>query len=278
MRDNFAVEYGKRPISRSGDAADNLPHSKWAYYQQLIFLKDVVTPRASSGSFRSLIETPQCTTISQTEARNALAFDCDAGSSQTSSQEATAIPETDINEQFQEHCVSVRESDERGDNSAGISETHTGATIEHTYRATNSPVVTLASPIPRPHKRKQDDYYRQIVEIERQKLDFLSSKQAKRADEEADADHMFLKALLPHIRKIPEHKKLCFQARVQEVVQEFAYSCHSMTNEDIIASRSQSSPSVSNYYGSYSTSSKSMSPSPLSQHFQSNNFGSQQQH
>ncbi|GFS23564.1 transcription factor Adf-1 [Elysia marginata] len=50
LRDNFSIKYSKRPVSRSGDGADNLPASKWQYFQQLLFLKDVISPRSCTGS------------------------------------------------------------------------------------------------------------------------------------------------------------------------------------------------------------------------------------
>lgn len=55
MRDYFTIEYSKRPVERSGDGADNQQTgSKWQYFKQLLFLKDIVAPRMSSSSLGSL--------------------------------------------------------------------------------------------------------------------------------------------------------------------------------------------------------------------------------
>ncbi|GFO06584.1 transcription factor adf-1 [Plakobranchus ocellatus] len=77
----------------------------------------------------------------------------------------------------------------------------------------------------RKRKSKDDDYYEKLCKIEQKKLDILSDREARRksdADRE-DEDRMFLKTLLPHIRKIPQHMKLRFHSRIQSVVEEFAY-------------------------------------------------------
>ncbi|XP_068083480.1 uncharacterized protein [Anabrus simplex] len=49
LRDQFAVELGKIPSSRSGEAG-NTYTSKWPYFNLLLFLKDVVRPRQASGN------------------------------------------------------------------------------------------------------------------------------------------------------------------------------------------------------------------------------------
>lgn len=55
LRDQFAVELGKYPPPRSGDAADATQSSKWQYFHLLHFLKDIVKPRASTGNVSSVI-------------------------------------------------------------------------------------------------------------------------------------------------------------------------------------------------------------------------------
>ncbi|CAH1990964.1 unnamed protein product [Acanthoscelides obtectus] len=60
LRDQFSVELGKLPPPRSGDAAEDLPTSKWPYFTQLLFLKDVIKPRAASGNL-SMMQSAQST-------------------------------------------------------------------------------------------------------------------------------------------------------------------------------------------------------------------------
>ncbi|KAK3784256.1 hypothetical protein RRG08_031640 [Elysia crispata] len=53
LRDQFAVEWGKLPHTRSGDAADNST-TKWQYFKSLLFLKDV-RPRVTEGPLKALL-------------------------------------------------------------------------------------------------------------------------------------------------------------------------------------------------------------------------------
>lgn len=86
---------------------------------------------------------------------------------------------------------------------------------------------SFETPVRSKRKRRgqEDDYYEKICNIEQKKLDILCDREARRksdADQE-DEDLMFLKTLLPHMRKIPQHMKLRFHSRIQSVVEEFAY-------------------------------------------------------
>jgi len=56
LRDQFAVELGKIPPSRSGDAEDSASTSKWPDFQSLLFLKDIVRPRFSTGNLITTAE------------------------------------------------------------------------------------------------------------------------------------------------------------------------------------------------------------------------------
>ena len=51
LRDQFAVEFGKVQPLRSGQAA-HAETSKWQHFAALMFLKDIVKPRMSSGNLR----------------------------------------------------------------------------------------------------------------------------------------------------------------------------------------------------------------------------------
>lgn len=56
LRDQFAVEVGKIPPSHSGDAGDSASTSKWPHFQALLFLKDIVRPRFSTGNLVTATE------------------------------------------------------------------------------------------------------------------------------------------------------------------------------------------------------------------------------
>ncbi|GFO30196.1 transcription factor adf-1 [Plakobranchus ocellatus] len=224
LRDNFAVEYGKRPISRSGDSGDNCPQPKWAYYKQLLFLKDVVTPRASSGSLRSFMATSPAETVA--EENTVISVETDVASEPVYSEVSQeASPEA---WNTFEQIVDSR------DTSVGSESQETEEGLGRRNFAAGSSVAQ--STPSRPRKRKQpgqEDYFQTLIELEKQKVGFLNEKQSKKIQEGDDADLMFFKSLLPHVKRIPPYKKLRFQSRIQAVVEEFAYPEQGPLDEEI---------------------------------------------
>ena len=53
FRDQFSVEFGKIKPSRSGDPGVESYEPRWPHYRLLLFLKDIVKPRASSSNLTS---------------------------------------------------------------------------------------------------------------------------------------------------------------------------------------------------------------------------------
>ena len=56
LRDQFAVEFSKQPVSRSGDEGGVIYKCKWAHFNSLLFLKDIVKPRRSTGNLSNVEE------------------------------------------------------------------------------------------------------------------------------------------------------------------------------------------------------------------------------
>ncbi|XP_030751838.1 uncharacterized protein LOC115879266 [Sitophilus oryzae] len=76
LRDQYSVELGKHPLPRSGDAAEDTFTSKWRYFPQLHFLKDVVKPRVSSGNLSS---TQSSQVTFKEESQSSVEFDENGG-------------------------------------------------------------------------------------------------------------------------------------------------------------------------------------------------------
>jgi len=83
------------------------------------------------------------------------------------------------------------------------------------------------------NKRKRkweacEEYQRQCLGKEGVKWGNLKNtpKEISEYDDEAT---LFVKSLLPHMRKIPEHKMLIFRRRIESLVEEFAYPQSSMS-------------------------------------------------
>lgn len=52
LQDQFSVKCSKIKTPRSGDAAETATKPKWPYFKRMLFLKDIVTPRASSSNLK----------------------------------------------------------------------------------------------------------------------------------------------------------------------------------------------------------------------------------
>lgn len=70
---------------------------------------------------------------------------------------------------------------------------------------------------------KTEDYNPSILDIERQKIQYLMENSSRKQDKDDDEDLMFFKSLLPHVRKIPATQKLVMRGRIQDIVQQYAY-------------------------------------------------------
>lgn len=209
LRDQFSVELGKLPPPRSGDAAGAVT-PKWAYFSQLLFLKDTVKPRMSTGNL-------------------------------TQDEESIIIPERNLDETESESNVQSAENDGAGGLDANVeeSEKEVHPVLEPHLRILNSSASTVKK------RRGQNDIFNDtILDIEKKKLDYLQSK-SKRVDNKEDDHLLFFKSLLPHVRKIPDSRVLSFRSRVQELVDHFAYQLNiSPAPRTPISSSLLSSPSL----------------------------------
>ncbi|CAH1986672.1 unnamed protein product [Acanthoscelides obtectus] len=167
LRDQFATEYGKIPAPRSGDEASTSYEPKWPYYYSLMFLKDIVKARNSSGNLtKSLKRASSSRSVEQTN---------------------------------------------NSDDSKDI-DTSTHHALEENSNDTNS--------VPRNKTKTTNPFNQSMLDIERKKLEYLEQKARKLEDDE---HLLFLKSLLPHIRKIPQERLLSFRNDIQRTVDIYAY-------------------------------------------------------
>ncbi|XP_063842374.1 uncharacterized protein LOC135090051 [Scylla paramamosain] len=218
LRDQFAVELGKIPPARSGDAAGDTPTSKWQYFKLLHFLKDVVKARASTGNLSGVL---------------------------TNDTVETSLPESPQIE-YQMGTMEPPLATEEG-------VSHTKDALEREDEVMEK--QWLISPATRPKKKgankrsKTDDFNQSILDIEQQKNQYLKEKINRKQDKEDDEDLMFFKSLLPHVKRIPAVQKLTFRSRLQELVQQFAYPVPAISplpyTHDSSSSASAYTPQVS---------------------------------
>lgn len=162
-----------------------------------MFLKDIVAPRTSSGTFGSLL------------------LDASTARQHDNTQDLSA---TTIGE----------ESYAASDNSRQSS-----STVEIDIPNTSTPVANDISAAgfsdqpnqdqPRKRQRQRDDQYKEFLEIEKKKLEYFEKRASKEPDSDDD-DLLFWKSLMPYVKKIPTGMKLHFRSRIQDVVSEFAFA------------------------------------------------------
>ncbi|XP_076473111.1 uncharacterized protein LOC143302354, partial [Babylonia areolata] len=199
LRDYFGTEYSKRPVARSGDGADDPPStSKWQYFNRLLFLKDIVAPRKSSGSLGSLVN-------SDIETASEAAVD----SLHCSLQDLDPISSVEsVDPELASHDAT---------------DTPDGTVSGTTSHSLPTPQETPTPQRSRGKKRKGDslNHYEKLLELEQQKIKLLADRNT--VDDTKDDDFLFLKSLLPYIKRIPDERKMSFRSRVQLLVEEYAY-------------------------------------------------------
>lgn len=169
LRDQFSVEYSKIKTPRSGDAAETATEPKWPYFKQMLFLKDIVTPRVSSSNLKP--KAPTMTDKRKVEREN--------------------------------HVSQFADEQETDDVDLNVSETETstGNVTETQHVEFNEPTSPTAS---QPRKRKRVTLYNEkILQLEQQKINTIQSALQKEPDND---DIMFFKSLLPFVSKIPTEK------------------------------------------------------------------------
>lgn len=232
LRDQFSVECSKIKPPRSGDAAETATEPKWPYFKRMLFLKDIVTPRASSSNLK-----PKAPSV------------------------------TDDKEVGREHDVSLCADEQETDSiDLNVAERETpNENVTETQPAElNLPANPPAS---QPRKRRRlmatnTLFNEQILQLEQQKINTIQSAFQREPDND---DMMFFKSLLPFVAKIPTEQKLRFRSRIQQVVEEFAFVGRPLQQQSPGLSTNVSTPLPS---PALSTTSYDSGPSPVDNYHQ----------
>lgn len=216
LRDQFSVECSEIKTPRLGDAAETATEPKWPYFKRMLFLKDIVTPRASSSNLKP--KAPTVTDDGEVEREHDISLFVDG-------QETNGI---DLN-------VAEKETPNKNVTDTQSAEFHQPASptaSQHRKRKRVMATNTL--------------YNEKILQLEQQKINTIQSAFQREPDND---DIMFFKSLLPFVSKIPTEQKLSFRTRIQQVVEEFAFPRSPLEQHTrpstIIVSNSLSSPSES---------------------------------
>ncbi|KAL4706416.1 hypothetical protein ACJJTC_010899 [Scirpophaga incertulas] len=140
LRDQFAVEHGKNPVPRSGDGASTSYEPKWPYYKSLLFLKDIIKARKFSGNLTK--SNRQLSVGSEPQTNDFNYVQGDSNLDQDNLNQDYSNPDQASTSNVSEWSASTKSSKE--------------------------------SSVPR--KKKTNIFNQNMLEIERQKLEYLKSK------------------------------------------------------------------------------------------------------
>ena len=186
LRDYFVTELHRLPKPRSGDGGESVQKSKWQFFAQMCFLRDIITPRQSSGNFED---------ISSQSLFNATMNDFE--------------PEPDYSSAIEDVNV--------------VEETpHMSGTCPFNEPASPSGSQNNPGQISRwTAKRKSSvDISKALLDVEREKLEYFKKKKT----ESEDDDLQFFKSLLPYTKKINQNMKLLMRRKILDVVTGFVCS------------------------------------------------------
>lgn len=249
LRDQFSVELGKITVPRSGDAEGESYEPKWPHFKSLLFLKDVVKPRPSSGNFTATRTASPYEANTNVAANNNKDVDDSFNQKETSQQDSFAVDE---------HGTEERTSVQHGAHELNVGTEENG----------NREDIT-----PQKRRRIQSNskYNETIIDMEKKKVQVLEEVLRNRKSETEDM--LFFRSLLPHVSKIPDYMKLRFRNRIQEVVEQFAYNSgfSNFQTPSSVPTTAQISSAYNSSTFSTSTSEQSVSSPPNMDTYQ--NYG-----
>ncbi|GFR80508.1 transcription factor Adf-1 [Elysia marginata] len=218
LRDYFISEWNKRPESCSSSTGDRKSvGSRWQYFEQLSFLKDIVTPRGSFGTQETHIDNTLPTKIEATDSSSNSAKD-----------------EEELSNDFAPEDLYSTKSFERDWAVSPVESNRDQQVNRMPSRSFIDAHETAAAKIDECQsqevgmwmgKRRRDTsrQYGNFLERKRRKLESTgTSKKSKHLDSD-DEDILFWKSLLPYVKRIPEEKKLSFRNSIQSLVNDIVF-------------------------------------------------------
>ena len=234
LRDQFSVEIGKIKPPGSGDPGGESYEPKWPHYRSLLFLKDIVKPRASSSNLKSDRSAPMHSNPNPSNDKTADSVQFGDSGDHDDRGDSVAFNDNDNEDLRSTQYGTHDENQDDGE--------------------VNNQERSLVQDNPRKRKRNgvNAKYNETITAIEKQKAKFLEEAMKNRQPENEDL--LFFRSLLPHVSNILANMKLRFRNRIQQVVNEFAYPPSSSTFQPCPFSlSSSSSPSAPSTFNSLSS-------------------------
>lgn len=203
LRDYFRRELKKIPPPRSGDPGGSEElKSNWVYFKQMLFLKDQFMPRPSQSNLSIATDDN----------------DFDDSASNASISLNSPLPS--------DNTQPVSAEDNLHD-PVPVIQTDNLALSPHSIPSTSTATSVYEEPrtVLQARRRTRKSQVDSLLEIEKQKLEYIQNKRtAKRQSETApDEDSLFFESLIPHVKKIADSRKLSFRNEIQNIVQRYAY-------------------------------------------------------
>ena len=196
LRDYFIVECGKRQLATLKTRTGKPPKSKWQFYQQLLFLSDIVASKASSESVS--IDSPP-----EIKPTSLICYESGTESPNEDGEADTHAPGVSTD-------IADFEAPEIG---------HTQVYLSESWKDKTKTQAKLST------KRKRDD-----VEVNLEDFSDMEEKQIqcfrrrrKKTESSDDGELLFLRSLYPYLKLVPRHLRLSARNRIQSVLEEFAF-------------------------------------------------------
>lgn len=228
LRDTFRRKLKTDTETKSGQGRSEIV--KWPFFNIMMFLKDVMIPRESSGNLPLTYDENE---LSPSNLSNATLEDVD--------EENTNDAEADIN-------CSIREPETSGSEFTSFaipqSKQQPSSSLKKNYKNDNNTILSK--------KQKQNSYDSQVLEIERRKISLMEKRFSRPTNtHQDDQDYAFFMSLLPSVKQLNQIEKMRLRMKIMNDVTD-ALEAHQFVKE-VNSSRIIPSPIDSPLSSPYST-------------------------
>lgn len=227
LRDTFRRKLKTDIETKSGQARSE--SVKWPFFNTMMFLKDVMIPRESSGN------------LPLTHIENELSPNNFSNATLDVDEENTSDTEADIN-------CSVGEPEASGSEFTSFAKPQSKQQLSSSSKRNNkNDNDTIIS-----KKQKQNSYDSQVLEIERRKINLMEKRFSRSTNtHQDDQDYAFFMSLLPSVRQLNQIEKMRLRMKIMNDVTD-ALEAHQFVKE-VNSTRIIPSPIDSPLSSPYST-------------------------
>lgn len=181
LRDNFRREFAKLQNSRSGDAGGASKKPKWAYFDIMLFLRDTIISRSTSGN---------------------IAVPGDTEDTNDANENSDDDTHTETYDDSQEGLQGNEEIS--NENSAFRTPIADKRINEHRSRLQKN-------------KPNKESIQEQLLRIEQKKLETFSKLSSAKSNDNDDSDYHFLMSLLPLMKQLTPLKNMQMRLNIQQL-------------------------------------------------------------